>query len=59
MQKQQPTTEAEARQYAIDWQNWMSDQNLSWGELIEWQGEFRAIADEFDLLDEFTENGII
>lgn len=59
MKKQIPQTQAEAIQYAIDWQNWVSEQNLSIGELIEWQGEFQAIAEQFDLVDEFIENGII
>lgn len=59
MNKQTPTTQAEARQYAIDWQQWASEQNLSLGELIEWQGVFNTIAQKFDLQDEFIENGII
>ena len=59
MNKQTPTTQAEARQYAIDWQQWASEQNLSLGELIEWQGVFSTIAQKFDLQDEFIENGII
>lgn len=54
-----PTTQEEARQYAIEWQQWASEQNLSLGELIEWQGVFSAIAQKFDLQDEFIENGII
>jgi len=54
-----PTTQAEARQYAIDWQQWASEQNLSLGELIEWQSVFSTIAQKFDLQDEFIENGII
>lgn len=59
MNKQTPTTQAEARQYAIDWQQWASEQNLSLGELIEWQSVFSTIAQKFDLQDEFIENGII
>jgi len=54
-----PTTQDKARQYAIEWQQWASEQNLSLGELIEWQGVFSAIAQKFDLQDEFIENGII
>lgn len=59
MNKELPTTQAEARQYAIDWQQWASEQNLSLGELIEWQSVFSTIAQKFDLQDEFIENGII
>lgn len=59
MKKQTPTTKAGARQYAIEWQQWASEQNLSLGELIEWQGVFSTIAQKFDLQEEFIENGII
>lgn len=52
-------TKDEARQYAIEWQNWASEQNLSYGEIAEWQGYFGELADKFDLADEFRENGII
>ena len=53
------TTQAEARQYAIDWQNWVSEQNLSYAELTEWQDYFQKVAKKFDLVAEFKENGII
>lgn len=60
MQKQTPTTQAEARQYAIDWQNWVSEvQNLSYGEMAQWQDMFAELAERFDLTEEFKENGII
>jgi len=59
MEKITINTAEEARQYAIDWQNWASDQNLSYGELAEWQGYFAELADRFDLKEEFEENGII
>lgn len=66
MQKREPKTKEEAIQYAIDWQQWVSEQNeigkeptLYQSDLIEWQAEFEKIAKEFDLVDEFKENGII
>lgn len=59
MEKQTPTNEEEARQYAIDWQNWVSEQNLSYSELAEWQAEFAEIGEQFNLTEEFKENGII
>lgn len=59
MEKQTPTTPEEARQYAIDWQNWQVDQNLSYGELAEWQAIFTELGEKFDLTEEFKENGII
>lgn len=52
-------TAEEARQYAIDWQKWVSEQNLSLGELAEWHDIFIELADRFDLREEFEENGII
>lgn len=60
MNKEEVTTEDEARQKAINWQTWQSTQSLSIGELSDWQGYFEAIAEQFpDLRDEFQENGII
>lgn len=59
MNKETPITQEDARQYAIEWQQWASEQNLSLGELIEWQGVFSTIAQQFDLQEEFIENGII
>ena len=66
MQKRTPKTVDEARQYAIDFQNWVSEQNeigkeptLYMSDLMEWCGEFERIGKEFDLTEEFKENGII
>lgn len=53
------TTEDEARQQAIDFQTWSSEQSLSYSELIQWQEYFIALAKKFDLTDEFKENGIL
>lgn len=53
------TTQGQARQYAIDWQNWQADQVLSLDEVAGWQSVFADIAERFGLVDEFTENGII
>lgn len=53
-------TKEEARQYAIDWQNFeMYDRDISYGELAEMQEEFRKLGEKFDLLEEFSTNGII
>ena len=66
MEKQTPKTKEEARQYAIDFQFWASEQNeigkestLYTSDLVEWQAEFERIGEEFDLIEEFKENGII
>ena len=52
-------TAEEARQFAIDWQNWQAEQSLSYGELAEWQAVFTTLAERFGLIEEFKENGII
>lgn len=59
MKKKTIKTKEEARDYAIEWQNWCSEQNLSYGEMAEWQDYFRGLAIEFDLVEEFEENAII
>jgi hypothetical protein len=53
------TTKEEARQHAIEWQTWQATQSLSYEELAEYQNSFEALANQFDLADEFKENGII
>lgn len=59
-------TQSEARQLAIDWQNWASEQNkpgkeptLYMSDLVEWAGIFTRIAKKFHLVREFKENAII
>jgi hypothetical protein len=53
------TTQDEARDFAIEWQQWAGEQDLSYGELIEWLSVFEVLAKKFDLIEEFHENGII
>ena len=52
-------TKEQARQFGIDYQNWASQQDLSYGELIHFQNKLSNIAEKFDLVEEFKENGII
>ena len=53
-------TAGEARQLAIEWQNWQSEQSLSWGEMSEWSGYFEQLATKFpELTEEFKENAVI
>ncbi len=54
-----PQTQEEARQLAIDWQNWQSDKSLSMGVIAEWNSLFTKLGDKFGLAEEFKENGII
>ena len=53
------TSADEAREKAIDWQAWVSEQSLSYGELARWQNYFEEVAIIYDLEEEFKENGII
>jgi len=52
-------TREEARRFAIDWQRWVSEHNLNYGELADWYEELLKLAFKFDLVDEFKDNGII
>jgi hypothetical protein len=59
MKKKVLKTADEARQYAIDWQQWQAEQSLSYMELAHWQEYWNTIACQFNLTEEFKENGII
>lgn len=59
MQLKNIKTKGEATQYAIEWKRWASEQNLSYGDLAEWQAVFTELAEKFDIEEEFRENGII
>lgn len=50
---------SEARQWAVDWQNWASEQSLSLGELQYFNEYFKKLGERFNLTEEFAENGII
>lgn len=52
-------TKEEARQYAIDWQQKVSELNLSYGEILAEQNKLAKLAKKFHLIKEFKENGII
>jgi hypothetical protein len=52
-------TESEARDAAIEWQEWQADRNLTYGELVYFQNYFENLAKKFNLTEEFIENGII
>jgi hypothetical protein len=47
-------TAAEATQIAIDYQNWASDQSLSYGEVSEYSVYFEALAGKFALTEDFS-----
>lgn len=55
----QVKTKEEARRCAIEWQNWVSEVDLTYKELHNWNIVFNAIGAHFGLKDEFFENGII
>ena len=50
---------AAAREQAMDWLEWQSEQNLSYGELANWMAHFERLARRFGLVREFRENAII
>lgn len=54
-----PKTKGQARQVGIEFQDWASNQNLSYGELSHYQNEIYNMAKRFGLIREFKENGII
>lgn len=51
------------RNLAIDWQDWSSNQDLSYGELAQWQENIRGLAETAapsgELLNELKENGVL
>ena len=51
------------RNFAVDWQDWASQQNLSYEELSQWQHALEWLANTADsggeLLNELRENGIL
>lgn len=54
------TTADQARQHAIDWQDWQAEQSLSYSEVLQWSQYFTILAEQWpELKDEFEENSII
>lgn len=54
------TTAEQAQDLAIEWSNWQNEQDLSYGELAEWNVFFRGLVSKFpELKEEFKENAII
>jgi hypothetical protein len=49
----------EARQIAMDYQNWSSEHSMSWGEVATYNQYFTSLARKFNLVKEFKENAII
>ena len=54
-----PKTVEQARQEAIEWQDRIANCNISFEELFVAQNYFIELAEQFDLVEEFKENGII
>ena len=53
-------TREEAREFAISWHAWASENlHMSMSEAALWGWYFEQLGEEFDLTDEFRENGII
>jgi len=45
----------EARDIALDWQDWQASQSMSWSECATWQVLFYDLAKRYDLIKEFKE----
>ena len=52
-------SKGEAIQTAIEYQQWQSNKNMSYSEVMKWQRYFEKIAKKFKLEEEFKENGVI
>jgi hypothetical protein len=52
-------TKEQARQYGIDYQKYASENDLSYGEILHFQNKLKTLAEKYDLVEEFEENGII
>lgn len=59
MKKTYEERKEEARQAAIDWQIWQSEQSLSYGEIAFYEEIFYKLAKRYGLIQEFKENAII
>lgn len=60
MKKREIKTKEEAREYAIEWQSWVSKKkSIYYSELAEWNDIFWKLGKKFHLIREFKENGII
>ena len=59
MKKTAVISREEAREQAIDFMNLQATKSMSYDEILEWQDYFVSIAKEYDLTEEFSENGII
>jgi len=57
--KQKITSKGEAQSLAIEYQQWASEQDLSYGELVRYNHYFERLGRRFGLIKEFRENGII
>lgn len=49
----------QAREIAKDWQSWQAEQTMYWSDVADWYEYFVALAKKFNLVLEFTEEGII
>lgn len=49
----------QARDLAVDYQQWQSEQSLSYEEVNVWDNFFTELGEKFDLTEEFQENAII
>ena len=48
-----------ARELALKYQQYFSENSLTYSEIAQYQALFQELARDFDLTEEFTENGIL
>ena len=55
--------EETVKNFAIDWQDWAGREDMSYGELAEWTGVIKTMAELADesgeLIKELKENGVL
>lgn len=52
-------TKEQARAFGIQYQQYVSENNLSYGCILHFQNKLNKLAKKFNLINEFKENGII
>ena len=53
------TTQDQAVQYAMEWQEHQNNNPVTYGDLATFQAILEQLASKFNLTEEFKENGII
>ena len=52
-------SKGEARDIAIEWQQWFRGEKMFMSDFVRWQDAFDRVAKKYRLVREFKENGIV